>query len=111
NRATRAIADAVEPSVVHIEVIAPNEDGRPVPSNGSGWVFDAAGNIVTNAHVVRNAIRMNAHFFDGRVANATLVGADPFTDIAVIRVADAGEMFAARRATGERPQRGDRVYA
>ncbi|GMV26782.1 MAG: serine protease [Phycisphaerae bacterium] len=111
NRATRAIADAVEPSVVHIEVIAPNEDGRPVPSNGSGWVFDAAGNIVTNAHVVRNAIRMNAHFFDGRVANATLVGADPFTDIAVIRVADAGEMFAARRATGERPHRGDRVYA
>ncbi len=111
NRATRAIADAVEPSVVHIEVIAPNEEGRPVPSNGSGWIYDTEGHIVTNAHVVRNAANVNAHFYDGRVATAKIVGTDPFTDIAVIQVSDVGEVFPAKRATGDRPQRGDRVYA
>ncbi|HLO39721.1 MAG TPA: trypsin-like peptidase domain-containing protein [Phycisphaerales bacterium] len=111
NRATRAIADAVEPSVVHIEVDSPSESGRPVASNGSGWMYDSAGHVVTNAHVVRNAVRVTAHFYDGRVMSATIVGTDPFTDIAVIKVADEGTFFPAKRATGDRPQRGDRVYA
>ncbi|HRJ50799.1 MAG TPA: trypsin-like peptidase domain-containing protein, partial [Phycisphaerales bacterium] len=111
SRATRAIAELVEPSVVHIEVVAPNEDGRPVSSNGSGWLYDAEGNIVTNAHVVRNAVRVNTQFHDGRVVAAQVVGTDPFTDIAVLRVSGVGEVFPARRATGERPSRGDRVYA
>lgn len=111
NRATRAIADAVEPSVVHIEVDAPSESGRPIASNGSGWVYDTKGHVVTNAHVVRNAVRVTAHFYDGRVMNASIVGTDPFTDIAVIKVSEEGTFFPAKRATGDRPQRGDRVYA
>ncbi len=111
SRATRAIADSVEPSVVHIEVNSPSDEGRMLQSNGSGWVYDAAGNIVTNAHVVRNGTRIVVQFYDGRIAPATVVGTDPFTDIAVIRPSDSGEVFAARRATGERPQRGDRVYS
>ncbi|MCC6425817.1 MAG: trypsin-like peptidase domain-containing protein [Phycisphaerales bacterium] len=111
SRATRAIADNVEPSVVHIEVISPTDEGRRVSSNGSGWVYDTTGNIITNAHVVRNALTLQIQFYDGRVADAQVIGADPFTDIAVIRPADVGEVFPARRATGERPQRGDRVYS
>jgi hypothetical protein len=102
NRATRAIADSVEPSVVHIEVDAPSESGRPIASNGSGWVYDTSGHVVTNAHVVRNAVRVTAHFYDGRVMNASIVGTDPFTDIAVIKV-DRRRGTLPRQACHRRP--------
>ena len=55
-------------------------------SLGSGFVFDTFGHIITNSHVVADAEKIVVTFLDGRSYNAQLVGADPFTDIAVIKV-------------------------
>jgi len=53
---------------------------------GSGFVFDKKGHIITNAHVVEDAIKVVVTFLDGRSYNAEIVGVDTFTDIAVIKV-------------------------
>ena len=53
---------------------------------GSGFVFDKNGHIITNAHVVEDARKIVVTFLDGNSFNADLIGADPFTDIAVIKV-------------------------
>jgi len=57
-----------------------------VSSVGSGFVFDTFGRIITNSHVVADAKKIVVTFLDGRSYNAQLVGADPFTDIAIIKV-------------------------
>ena len=116
DRAVTAIAETIEPSIVHIDVQSEwidDEGGRRggSRSTGSGWVYDRAGNIVTNAHVVRGAERITVQFEDGRFADAELVGIDPFTDIAVIRLTDPITVFPAPRDSGHIPRRGERVFA
>ena len=117
NRAVREVATSVEPSVVHIEVVSRfNPDGEPgerfpFGSSGSGWVFDADGHILTNAHVVRAARDIRVQFFDGRASKASILGSDPFSDIAVLKVEEKEGLVPARRATDEPPSQGDRVYA
>jgi putative serine protease PepD len=58
-------------------------------AEGSGFVYDANGDIVTNAHVVDGATSIKVRFLDGKVFTATLVGKDASTDIAVVKVANA----------------------
>jgi len=53
---------------------------------GSGFVFDKKGHIITNAHVVKDAIKVTVTFLDGRSYNAEIIGIDEFTDIAIIKV-------------------------
>jgi putative serine protease PepD len=53
---------------------------------GSGFVFDADGHIVTNDHVVEGAEAASVRFWDGSTYDATIVGTDPSTDLAVIKV-------------------------
>lgn len=53
---------------------------------GSGFIYSADGYIVTNNHVVENADKITVTFADGTEADATLVGTDPSTDLAVIKV-------------------------
>jgi serine protease Do len=115
NRAVRNVADTVRPSVVHIEVVP--EGGRRAfaRSTGTGWVYDDQGHIVTNAHVVKGAARIDVTFSDGRVVQAEDMGgqtfrADPFTDIAVIKVPSGDDVFPIRRATGQQPHQGDRIF-
>ena len=55
-------------------------------SVGSGFVFDTFGHIITNSHVVADAKKIVVTFLDGRSYNAQIVGSDPFTDIAVVKV-------------------------
>lgn len=64
----------------------PNPDERTVNSMGSGFIIDATGLIVTNNHVVEGATTIQVHMQDGTMMKAELVGRDPKTDIAVIRV-------------------------
>ncbi|MBS0188018.1 MAG: trypsin-like peptidase domain-containing protein [Planctomycetes bacterium] len=111
NRAVRAVADAVEPSVVHIDVLAPEGSRRRfLGATGSGWLYDAKGHVVTNAHVVRGSRFVRVQLFDGRASQATIVGIDPFTDIAVLKIT-ADDLTPVTRATGERLYQGDRVFA
>ena len=102
------VSAVVEPSVVHVQLYAAsvNPGGRgffggldpmtPV-GNGSGWVYrhtvrdggDASksGNyVITNAHVVVNAARVVVRFADGSEEVAHVVGTDPLTDVAVLRL-------------------------
>ena len=59
---------------------------RQVEGEGSGFVIDAKGDIVTNQHVTDGAISITVRFSDGKTTTATLVAEDASTDIAVIRV-------------------------
>lgn len=115
NAAVRGVAAAVEPSVVHIEVISSGGRRLAGRSTGSGWVYDDQGHIITNAHVVRGAAAITVQFSDGHTVQAQPIRgdifvADPYTDIAVIKVPSDSGLFPLRRATGAQPQQGDRVF-
>ncbi|MGC4108530.1 MAG: trypsin-like peptidase domain-containing protein [Thermomicrobiales bacterium] len=55
---------------------------------GSGWIYDSAGHVITNNHVVEGADKFVVQFADGTQAEATLVGTDQFQDVAVLKLAD-----------------------
>ena len=55
-------------------------------AQGSGWVYDPSGHIVTNQHVVDGAQSISVRFWNGAAYRATLVGTDPSTDLAVLKV-------------------------
>ncbi len=115
NQATRDIATMVEPSVVHVGATYLERDalgnGRLGLSSGSGWVFDNLGHIVTNNHVVANAQRIEVQLHNGELREATLVGTDPTTDIAVIRIAPDRLHPASLADVSEVVNQGDMVFA
>ena len=85
NLSLSEIFEKTEPGVVRVNVQRTNSvDG--VGGIGSGFVFDKKGHIITNAHVVNDATKVVVTFLDGRSYNAQIVGADEYTDIAVIKV-------------------------
>jgi putative serine protease PepD len=55
-------------------------------AQGSGFVYDSSGHVITNDHVVANATKISVMFSDGSKYSATVVGADPSTDLAVLKV-------------------------
>ena len=79
------IFEKSEPGVVRVNVQR-NETAEVVGGVGSGFVFDKKGHIITNAHVVNDAIKVVVTFLDGRSYNAEIIGTDEYTDIAVIKV-------------------------
>jgi len=83
SRAVVSAVDAVGPSVVHIEA------GR---GGGSGVVFTPDGLILTNDHVVDSAASWKAVLADGQTLGADLVGRDPDTDLAVLRISSGSSL-------------------
>ena len=69
--------------VVSVDVAATSDAG---PGGGSGFVVDEAGHIVTNQHVVEGAEEISVKFADGARREAEVVGQDPSTDVALIKV-------------------------
>jgi S1-C subfamily serine protease len=79
-------ADEVSPSVVNIEVQKGSGQGRSGAGSGSGFIISPDGLVLTNSHVVHGALRLGVTLNDGRVPDAALVGEDPETDLAVLRI-------------------------
>ncbi|MFP4223925.1 MAG: trypsin-like peptidase domain-containing protein [Phycisphaeraceae bacterium] len=76
---------------------------------GSGWVYDEQGHIVTNNHVVHNADEVVVRFADGSRYDAEVIGTDPSTDVAVLKIEDDTLTPAARAE--EAVEQGDMVFA
>jgi len=112
------IYERVSPSVVHIRVVRRVEIERPFefkwpeipgfpsppeiprlpeefyqPGEGSGFIWDTEGHIVTNHHVVEGADKVEVHFFDGTIVEAEVIGTDPDSDLAVIEVDVPSELL------------------
>ncbi|HKG86811.1 MAG TPA: trypsin-like peptidase domain-containing protein, partial [Nitrososphaeraceae archaeon] len=85
-------------STVQIKSAKPNPNefitvnGDPITRNnvalGSGFVYDNAGHIVTNNHVVEEADKVEVTFVDGNTYSARVIGGDPYTDLAVLQITD-----------------------
>jgi S1-C subfamily serine protease len=93
SRAVSGAADRVSSSVAFIEIgkkVSSPQGVREAVGSGSGFVFTPDGLAITNSHVVNGANRISVTLADGRVCAADLIGEDPDTDLAVIRIDSNG---------------------
>lgn len=103
------VAATVRPATVTITV-----EGQSEAGTGSGVVYDSTGYIVTNHHVVEPAIdggTITVSTHDGRLYDATIVGTDQTTDLAVIKVSSEADLVAARFGTSSDLSVGQPVMA
>jgi S1-C subfamily serine protease len=88
SRSVVAVSARISPAVVRIDAY------RRAPSSGSGFIFTPDGFILTNSHVIHRARRTMVSFSDGRQIRGEIIGDDPDTDLAVLRI-DAPDLCVA----------------
>jgi serine protease Do len=101
---------ATEPSPFDDANPGPQGQGSVRPQSGSGFVIEGDGQILTNYHVIQSAERIMVKFSDGRNLQARVLGIDPDTDIALIKV-DAKNLPVARLGDSETLRVGEWVCA
>ena len=125
SRQFTVIAKAIGPSVVHVDTSQVLTGGRRdalaqffggprqydvLAGQGSGVVVDESGYILTNYHVVENAQEIHVKLNDSESRPAEIVGLDPLTDLAVIKIASGG-LIAAQWGDSDALQAGSLVWA
>ena len=88
------VSEMVSPAVVHIHVTTNRITGRRFPRHssgtgqvtGSGFIISSDGYIVTNCHVIIEAVSVNITLQDGRKYPGEVIGRDPYTDLAVLKI-------------------------
>jgi S1-C subfamily serine protease len=113
---SRAVIDVVErvgPAVVRLAVFNgnPTRSGQPRGGTGSGVIVAPDGLILTNSHVAGSASRIEVTTADGQDLHARLVGDDPDTDLALIRIDEAVTLPSAALGDSKRLKRGQLVIA
>jgi S1-C subfamily serine protease len=110
SRAVTFVAEQLSPSVANLRVSRPGRGGRVIDGGGSGVVITADGYLLTSAHVVEGTGRGAASFADGREVGFEVIGADPLSDLAVLRT-DEGGLAPAVLGDAERLRVGQLVVA
>ena len=106
------IYERTNPGVVNIDVSGGTGSDLTEFGSGSGFVIDLDGHIVTNNHVVDGADEIDVTFADGSVTIAKLIGTDPYSDLAVIKVdVDAAKLQPLPIADSDLVKVGQRVVA
>jgi serine protease Do len=119
------VANTLMPAVVHIDVAGivtqrsygfRGEPGMhirevPVQALGSGVIISSEGYIITNNHVVQNADEIEVELYDGSRHSAKLVGTDPYTDLAVIKIEKVDGIRYARLGNSDEIRVGEWVIA
>jgi len=96
-RSTIAIFEQVSPSVLQVAARAESagplaEDSTGRAASGTGFIWDGAGHVVTNDHVVAGSNQMAVRLSTGEIVEADLVGVAPNYDLAVIRIKNTGRL-------------------
>ena len=89
SRVIVTVAESMGPAVVNLRAAA-GDGGRRPSGSGSGFLFTPDGFLLTNHHVVRGLSRLRVRLNDGREVSGHVVGADPWTDIAVVQADASG---------------------
>jgi S1-C subfamily serine protease len=107
-----AVVDSVAPAVVHVRALAgAGRQRRPGVASGSGVLVSPDGLALTNSHVVHGSAGVELELFDGRSRIADLLGDDPATDLAVLRIHDHDPLPCAQLGDSNRLRVGDFAIA